>query len=123
MKLNHINLGVSDVAQAVDIFGHFFGLHPADGMPNDEKMSFLHDDIGALISVFRVNDPQYPKVFHIGFLQDTPEQVRAVYAELTDAGFDIPPPSENHGRLTFYFDSPFGVLIEVETLYSTKESQ
>ena len=114
MKLNHINLGVSDVAQAVDIFGHFFGLRPARGMPVNEKMAFLHDDIGALLSVFWVSDVVYPRVFHIGFLQDTPEQVQAVHAELIDAGFQIPPPRENHGRLTFYFDAPFGVVIEVE---------
>lgn len=116
MKLNHINLGVSDVAQAVDIFGRFFGLVPAgDGMPINDQMAFLKDDVGALVSVFRVPDPQYPKVFHIGFLQDTPEQVRAIYAQLTDAGFEIRPPAENHGRLTFYFNSPFGVVIEVES--------
>ena len=121
MKLNHINLGVSDVAQAVDIFSRFFGLRPANGMLNNEQMAFLHDDVGALISVFRVKEPQYPKVFHIGFLQDTPEQVGAVYAELTDAGFQIPPPRENHGRLTFYFDSPFGVLIEVESFLGGEE--
>ena len=124
MKLNHINLGVSDVAQAVDIFGRFFGLVPAgEGMPVNEHMAFLKDDAGSLISVFRVKEPQYPKVFHIGFLQDTPEQVRDIYTTLTWAGFDIAPPSENHGRLTFYFNSPFGVVIEVESLYSQKESQ
>lgn len=118
MKLNHINLGVTDVGQAVDIFGRFFGLRPAGGMPNNEKMAFLHDDVGALLSIFRVKDPQYPKVFHIGFLQDTPEEVRSIYAELTDAGFEIPPPAENHGRLTFYFNSPFGVEIEVESFFA-----
>lgn len=119
MKLNHINLGVSDVAQAVDIFGRFFGLVSAGGgMPVNDQMAFLKDDVGALVSVFRVPDPQYPKVFHIGFLQDAPEQVRAVYAELTEAGFDIAPPAENHGRLTFYFNTPFGVVIEVESLFN-----
>lgn len=118
MKLNHINLGVSDVTQAMDIFGRFFGLKPAGhGMPVNEQMAFLHDDAESLISVFRVKDPQYPKVFHIGFLQDTPEDVRRIYAELTGAGFEIAPPAENHGRLTFYFNSPFGVVIEVESFF------
>lgn len=117
MKLNHINLGVSDVAQAVDIFGRFFGLVPSEGMPVNENMAFLRDDAGALVSLFRVAEPSYPKVFHIGFLQDTPEEVRKVHAELTAAGFEIAPPSENHGRLTFYFQSPFGVKIEVESLF------
>ncbi|BDP40904.1 hypothetical protein DAETH_08730 [Deinococcus aetherius] len=116
MKLNHINLGVTDVPQAVDLFQRYFGLVPAGGgMPINEQMAFLRDDVGALLSMFRVKDPQYPKVFHIGFLQDTPEQVRAIHRQLTEGGFEIPAPSENHGRLTFYFNAPIGVVIEVES--------
>lgn len=84
-------------------------------MPINEQMAFLRDDVGALLSMFRVKDPQYPKVFHIGFLQDTPEQVRAIHRQLTEGGFEIPAPSENHGRLTFYFNAPIGVVIEVES--------
>ena len=49
-------------------------------MPRNDNMTFLHDDNDSLISVFKVKDVSYPKVFHIGFLQDTPEQVRALYA-------------------------------------------
>lgn len=116
MKLNHINLGVSDVPQAVEIFQRHFGLQPAgDGMPINDQMAFLRDDVGALLSMFRVEDPQYPRVFHIGFLQDSPEQVQQIYQQLTESGFQIPAPRENHGRLTFYFNAPFGVVIEVES--------
>lgn len=116
MKLNHINLGVTDVPQAVDLFGRYFGLVPAGGgMPVNEQMAFLRDDAGALLSMFRVKDPQYPKVFHIGFLQDMPEQVHEIHRQLTEGGFEIPAPHENHGRLTFYFNAPFGVVIEVES--------
>ena len=124
MKLNHINLGVSDVTQAVDIFGRFFGLRPAgDGMPLNEHMAFLRDDAGALLSLFRVPDPQYPKVFHIGFLQDTPAQVRAIHRQLVEGGFQVPPPSENHGRLTFYFQAPFGVVVEVESFLAASQKE
>ena len=45
----------------------------------------------------------------------TPEQVRAIHAELTAGGYQIPGPNENHGRLTFYFNTPFGVIVEVES--------
>ncbi|WP_155298251.1 VOC family protein [Deinococcus kurensis] len=115
MKLNHINLGVTDVPQAVEIFERFFGLRQADGMPRTDAMTFLLDDADSLISVFRARDVVYPKVFHIGFLQDSPAQVRAIHAQLTQGGFTVPAPRENHGRLTFYFDAPFGVVIEVES--------
>lgn len=114
MKLNHINLGVTDVPLAVEIFERFFGLRQADGMPRNDTMTFLLDDADSLISVFRARDVVYPKVFHIGFLQESPEQVRAIHAQLTQGGFTVPEPVANHGRLTFYFDAPFGVVIEVE---------
>ncbi|THF69779.1 VOC family protein [Deinococcus sp. Arct2-2] len=118
MKLNHINLGVTDVPVAVEIFERYFGLKQSDGMPRNDNMTFLRDDDGSLISVFKSKDVSYPKVFHIGFLQDTPEQVRAIYAELTAGGYQIPGPSENHGRLTFYFNTPFGVIVEVESFFA-----
>ncbi|GGO19262.1 VOC family protein [Deinococcus humi] len=116
MKLNHINLGVTDVPATVELFQTYFGLRPAGhGMPMDDRMAFLRDDAGSLISVFKAKDVTYPKVFHIGFLQDTPEQVRAIYQQLTDGGHTITPPSENHGRLTFYFQTPGGFVLEVES--------
>lgn len=115
MKLNHINLGVTDVPATVEIFERYFGLKQAEGMPRNDAMTFLRDDDDALISVFKAKDVAYPKVFHIGFLQDTPEQVRAIHAQLTEGGFQIPAPTENHGRLTFYFNTPVGFIIEVES--------
>ncbi|TSA86104.1 VOC family protein [Deinococcus detaillensis] len=115
MKLNHINLGVTDVPAAVEIFELFFGLKQAEGMPRNDNMTFLHDDDGSLISVFKSKDVSYPKVFHIGFLQDTPEQVRAVHAQLTAGGHQVQAPYENHGRLTFYFNTPAVFIIEVES--------
>ncbi|MGI8748522.1 MAG: VOC family protein [Deinococcus sp.] len=115
MKLNHINLGVTDVPATVELFERYFGLRQAEGMPRNVNMAFLHDDDNALISVFRSKDVAYPKVFHIGFLQDTPEQVRAIYTGLTEGGYQIPAPTENYGRLTFYFNTPVGFVIEVES--------
>ncbi|MFC4453069.1 VOC family protein [Deinococcus sonorensis] len=118
MKLNHINLGVTDVPATVDLFQQHFGLRPAgEGMPMNDRMAFLRDDAGSLISVFRAPDVTYPKVFHIGFMQDTPEQVRAMHAQLTGAGFEIPEPHENNGRLTFYFNTPGGFVLEVESFF------
>jgi lactoylglutathione lyase len=117
LKLNHINLGVTDVPATVALFEDHFGLKQAEGMPRSDHMTFLRDDSDALISVFKAKDVAYPKVFHIGFLQDTPEQVRAIHRQLTEAGFTVPEPHENHGRLTFYFDTPGGFVLEVESFF------
>jgi lactoylglutathione lyase len=56
MKLNHINLGVTDVPATVEIFERYFGLKQADGMPRNDAMTFLRDDDDALISVFKAKD-------------------------------------------------------------------
>ena len=71
MKLNHINLGVTDVPATIALLETYFGLRRVEGMPQTNGMSFVHDDNRALISLFRVNDASYPKIFHIGFLQDS----------------------------------------------------
>lgn len=118
MKLNHINLGVTDVPATVALFEQHFGFKPAgDGMPMNDRMAFMLDDAGSLLSVFKAKDVTYPKVFHIGFMQDTPQQVRDMHRQLTDAGFTIPEPHENNGRLTFYFDTPGGFVLEVESFF------
>ena len=113
MKLNHLNLGVTEIAATVAMFETYFGLRRADGMPFNEKMAFLRDDNEALITLFRVKDATYPKIFHIGFTRDTVVEVMQVHATLTSGGFEPEQPREEHGRTTFYVRSPGGVVIEV----------
>lgn len=114
MKLNHLNLSVTDVTACVEMFETYFGLMRSD-MPVNEHMAFLRGEDGFLLSMFRAKDVAYPKSFHVGFLQDTPEQVHAIRAELLEGGYAVPEPQQNHGRLTFYFDAPGGFVVEVES--------
>lgn len=113
MKLNHLNLGVSEIARTVAMFETYFGLRRAEGMPFNEKMAFLRDDDEALITLFRVKDPTYPKIFHIGFTQTSVRQVMEIHGALTSGGFEPEPPREEHGRTTFYFQAPGGITVEV----------
>lgn len=69
MTLNHINLGVTDIPATVEMFETHFGLHRPQGFPFNPAMAFLNDDSGNLISLFKVKDTIYPKIFHIGFMQ------------------------------------------------------
>ena len=116
MKLNHINLGVTDVAATVSLFQDYFGLRLADHMPQNNFMAFTNDENDALISVFKVSDVVYPKIFHIGFLQDTVQQVNDIHANLKAGGFDPGEPKEEHGRFVFYLNSPGGFVIEVSAV-------
>ncbi len=113
MRLNHINLGVTDVPSTVSMFETYFGLRRAEWGPCDDRMAFLNDDDGAVISVFRVKDAIYPKIFHIGFIQDDAGKVTEIHEKLTAGGFAPEQPRDEHGRFTFYFKAPGGFTVEV----------
>jgi lactoylglutathione lyase len=51
--------------------------------------------------------------FHVGFIQESEERVNEINKRLKDDGFDVPPPSRQHGSWTFYFKAPGGFTIEV----------
>jgi lactoylglutathione lyase len=51
--------------------------------------------------------------FHLGFMQESEEQVNAINQRLKDDGFPVPPPRRLHGMWTFYFEAPGGFTIEV----------
>jgi lactoylglutathione lyase len=61
----------------------------------------------------RESEVKYPATFHIGFIQDSEEQVNEINRCLKADGFAVPPPSRQHGSWTFYFDAPVGFTIEV----------
>ncbi|MGI4828155.1 MAG: VOC family protein, partial [Janthinobacterium lividum] len=98
MNLNHLGLGVTEVPQTVAMFEKYFGLRRVDHSPANDKMGFLNDDSGALITIFRVPDVNYPKIFHIGFMQDTVEQVDAIHEQLRSDGFAPEATREEFGR-------------------------
>lgn len=58
MKLNHLNLAVTDVHIAVAFLEKYFGLI---NQGTDDKMGFLTDDNGTLISLMKASDPKIPR--------------------------------------------------------------
>lgn len=55
----------------------------------------------------------YPGAFHIGFRQDSEEEVDRINAAMNVDGIDVPAPSKIHGAWTIFYRSPWGVMIEV----------
>ena len=53
MKLNHLNLTVSNVPDAHRFLEKYFGLRGYNGMEPREAMSFMSDDSGMLVALFR----------------------------------------------------------------------
>ncbi|MGI4737384.1 MAG: VOC family protein [Janthinobacterium lividum] len=116
MRLNHLGLGLSDVPATAAMFKKYFGFVQAPGPPNNAKMAFLTDDAGSLITLFKVEDVVYPDIFHIGFMLGKVAQVQALHDQLTADGFNPEAMRNEHGCITFYFQAPGGVTVEVNSL-------
>jgi lactoylglutathione lyase len=115
MKLNHLNLTVTDVAEASQFLEKYFGLRSIG--KKGKAMAFLLDDDGLLLSLTSMKmsketEVKYPASFHIGFMQESEEKVNEINRRLKDDGFAVDPPQRLHGY-TFYFQAPGGFTVEV----------
>jgi lactoylglutathione lyase len=111
MKLNHLNLTVSDVLETHEFLQKYFDLKPLG--KGNKNMAFLTDENGIVLSMFKGSEVSYPETFHIGFIQESKERVNEISRCLKDDGFAVPLPSKQHGSWTFYFLAPGGFTIEV----------
>jgi lactoylglutathione lyase len=116
MKVNHLNLSVTNPVETQQFLVKYFGLKPRG--KGNQNMALLSDDDGMVLTLMnmktdRKSEVKYPDTFHIGFIQDSEEQVNEINRRLKVDGFQVPPPSRQHGSWTFYFDAPGGFTIEV----------
>lgn len=112
MKLNHINLTVTDVGAAAAFLEKYFGLQNHGG---NKGFAALMDEAGMVLTLMksgRKTEVTYPDTFHIGFGQETEEKVNEIYQRLKEDGFDVKPP-ERHHAWTFYVPAPGGFTVEV----------
>lgn len=112
MKLNHLNLTVTDVAATRKIFETYFGFTGSREVGN-EKFALLFGEDGFILNLMRGAQVSYPETFHVGFVQESEERVNEINRQLKEDGFDVDPPRKFHGGWTFYFRAPDGFLIEV----------
>jgi len=116
MKLNHLNLTVSNVPETHRFLEKYFGLKSYRGTEPREAMSFLSDDNGMVLALFRVAkgaEVKYPAGFHVGFIQESEERVNEINQRLREDGYSVPKPARLHGSWTFYFNAPGGFMVEV----------
>jgi lactoylglutathione lyase len=114
MKLNHINLTVTDVAAAEAFLTTYFGLRSVEAEKRQNFAALFDDDnlVLTLIKVGRASEVQYPATFHIGFAQESEARVNDLYERLKADGFDVAPP-ERHHAWTFYVQAPGGFTVEI----------
>jgi catechol 2,3-dioxygenase-like lactoylglutathione lyase family enzyme len=115
MNLNHINLAVTDVPEAYRFLDRYFGMR---GISCNNHIGFLTDENGMILTLTSARlggetEVRYPANFHIGFGQESEERVKAINHQLKEDGYDVPPPSRQHGSWTVYFRAPGGFTVEV----------
>ncbi len=110
MKLNHVNLTVTDVQATAHFLETYFGLRR--NQEGNKGFALLFDDDNLVLTLMKAGQVNYPSTFHIGFVQENEERVNEIYQRLKDDGFDINPPQRSHAW-TFYVQAPGGFLIEV----------
>lgn len=112
VKLNHLNLTVTDVPVARDFLERYFGLRRMGG---NAGMAFLTDDGGFVLTLMKAGkatEVAYPGTFHVGFFVESGEIVDEVNRRLKEDGFDVAPPEQHHAY-TFYVEAPGGFTVEL----------
>lgn len=113
MKLNHLNLTVTDVRAASTFLETYFGL---TSMGGNAGMAFLSDDDGFVLSLMkpdRTTTVAYPGTFHVGFFVEGEETVNTIHRRLTEDGYDAPAPERNNHAYGFYIEAPGGFTVEL----------
>ncbi|WP_295200160.1 VOC family protein [uncultured Chryseobacterium sp.] len=88
MNLNHINLVVKELDQAVHLFTHGLGFSLI--VNRSSKMAILENDHNFALVIWgqvlnkKEEVPEYPENFHIGFYQPDEEAVWELYNKLKE---------------------------------------
>jgi catechol-2,3-dioxygenase len=116
MKLNHLNLTVSDALETAKFLERYFGLRGMEGVEPKRTFAILRDENGMVLTLMRAErdtEVRYPATFHIGFIQESEARVNEINQRLKEDGYEVPSPARMHGSWTFYFTAPGGFTIEV----------
>jgi len=118
MKLNHINLVVSNVAEATLFFETYFDFKCTD-IKGDNIVAILKgpDDFTLVIMKNKEGVPVYPDAFHIGFMLDSVDKVNEIFQKLKAVGIvGGQEPKKIRDSFGFYFNFE-NLMIEVGHYY------
>lgn len=115
MRLNHLDLPTLDLAATRAFFVEHLDFTHERTLGQD-GLSILRDSAGLVLVLSRLQRDgaqAFPKGFHIGFHFTEEAEVYVLHARLNTAGIAVQTPSVQRGALSFYFEAPGGILIEV----------
>lgn len=116
MRLNHLNLTVTDVAAAADFLVKYFGLTNQGGNAGMTLVTDTAGFDGMILTLMKARASRftgYPETFHVGFFIESREEVDRLGAELRADGFDVGTPEDTGHSYGFYVQAPGGFTIEV----------
>jgi predicted enzyme related to lactoylglutathione lyase len=114
MKLNHINLVVTNVTEATQFFETYFDFTCIE-VKGDNIVAILKDADNFVLVLMTGKEEQiaYPNNFHIGFMLDNADQVTEIYSKLRNGGIQIEnEPRKIRDSFGFYFNFD-NIMIEV----------
>jgi len=117
MKLNHLNLCVYDLSEAIVFFQNVFDFQLLD--QKGDFIAAMADGHGFTLVLSNLRSDQdeaalYPKDFHLGFYVETMTEVDQFYKKLAAAGIASEhEPRMIRGGYTLYFTALGGILFEV----------
>jgi catechol 2,3-dioxygenase-like lactoylglutathione lyase family enzyme len=110
----HINLTVSDLERSADFYQKWLNFGPEDRRFPDGTV-FVRDSEGTDLALHLGEVPTDARefFFHFGFRRDNADSVRALHAELTDAGVPICEFEDEMALVSVKFSDPDGYSVEV----------
>ncbi|GAB4043809.1 VOC family protein [Spirosoma litoris] len=124
MKLNHINIVVTDVPKAIRLFENHFGFKCINNRKDMIAVLTNTDEFALVVwssKLNKVQTVQYPENFHIGFYQPNRESVIAIYDKLqAEAVVFESEPKKIRNTFGFYFHFE-GLMIEISIIPSSFE--
>lgn len=113
VKLNHLDLQVTDVPQTIALFEDLLGLR-LESNRGSPAIAILTDGEGfTLVLQRRKDQAAYPEGFHFGFLVNGADTVRAFQAKACDRGLAVSEVIENNRGVLAYWRTSDGYTVEV----------
>ena len=116
MKLNHLDLQVSDVPRAAALFEELLGLELQSNRASPAIAIMTDGDGFTLVLQRRKGESEtYPEGFHFGFLVPDVETVVAFQAKARGRALDVSDVIENGRGVLLYCRTKDGLLFEVSS--------
>ena len=116
MRLNHLNLTVTDVPAAAEFLVRWFGFTDQGGNAGMTLLTDRPGFDGMILTLMKARPAPwsgYPETFHIGFFIESRDEIDDLAARLREDGYDSAVPENTGHSYGFYVQAPGGFTVEV----------